>query len=118
MAARWPRTRTIGGAPAVMCRSDARRGTTSISRSAKSKFIACAIGRGTPDLEPPRTESSGRLGARRGDARDLGDRGAALADLLQAVGAQPAHALLDRDVGDAVRRRALDRQRPDLLGHR
>src|SRR6476661_7935960 len=42
-AERRPRTRTVGWAPADRCRSDARRETTSISRSAKSMSIVRPI---------------------------------------------------------------------------
>src|SRR4051794_7744892 len=103
-----------------MCRSEARRATTSMRGSAKSKFTALRIGRSATLLEAWRTDvrtSSVRLAARRGHAVDLGDRGAALPDLLQAVLVQAAHPLAHGDFGDAIGRRALDGERADLLGH-
>src|SRR4051812_44145468 len=103
-----------------MWRSEARRATTSMRRSAKSKFIALRIGRSATLLEARRTDvrtSSARLRARRGHAVDLGDRGAALPDLLEAVLVQAAHPLAHGDLGDAVGRGALDGQRTYLLGH-
>src|SRR3954465_1573987 len=59
-----------------------------------------------------------KLSPGRRDARDLGDRRDAVAHLVEAVVAQAAHAVAHRDRGDAVGRRALDRERADLLGDR
>src|SRR5918992_1673992 len=52
---------------------------------------------------------------RAGDARDLGDRGEAAADLLEPVLAQPHHALVDRRVGDRLGGLAGDGERADRL---
>src|SRR6478735_7642812 len=68
------------------------------------------------DPQSPATRYAARLAARGRHAVDLGDRGPALPDLLQAVVAQAAHALAHGDFGDPIRRRALDGERPDLLG--
>src|SRR5690242_13523027 len=64
------------------------------------------------------TDGRSALGAPQALARgrhagDLGDRGQALADLLEAVVAQAAHARRHRDLRDAVGARPLDRQRAD-----
>src|SRR6478609_2307152 len=65
--------------------------------------------------ETTASDATGPL-ARGGDASDLCDRRAALADLLEAVVAQAAHAAAHRDLGDPVGAGALDGQRADLLG--
>src|SRR5918997_5758888 len=53
--------------------------------------------------------------ARSGHAGDLGDRGEAATDLLQAVLAQAHHAFVDRDPRDLVGRRAGDGEGPDVI---
>src|SRR4029453_19519395 len=90
----------LGAAPAVMCRSDALRETTSIRMSAKSKSMVSSVSvREAPTLRP-----DGRLdaGSAADDARDLGDRSAALADLLQPVVAQAAHPVAHRQLRDVL----------------
>src|SRR5947207_13288728 len=111
-----------------MWRSEARRDTTSISRSAKSMSIALPIdapagavaavraaldkgSRAQPAFPgPPRTSAAAD------DAGDLGDRGAALFDLLEAVVGQAPHPLPNGHVSDLLRGTALERHRLDLLG--
>src|SRR3954470_2228642 len=111
-----PRTRNIGGEPAVMCRSEDLCATTWGRISEKSKFMATrCIGIRSVGLKPspqearfraargdPRSARAGdaeRRGAayarsaRAGDAGDLGDRRQPAADLLEAVLAEPHHAL-------------------------
>src|SRR5215218_7171880 len=107
-----PRTRSIGGAPAVMWRSDAFLLTTSRRISEKSMFMPIDVSalRG-------RTCSPVWALARARDAGDLGDRGEAAADLLQPVLAQPHHALVDRRVGDRLRGLAGHGERADRLRH-
>src|SRR4051812_42250703 len=107
-ATRRPRTRIIGGEPAVRCRSDARRSSTSSSRSAKSNLTVVPIGAWCGFLD-----SRDRAATR--DARNLGDRRTALLDLLEAVLAQPAHAVAHRDLRDLVGRGPRDRQIADLV---
>src|SRR5689334_19666873 len=107
-ATRRPRTRIIGWEPAVRWRSDARRSRTSSSRSAKSNLTIGPIGSKLWVLD-----SRERSAAR--DARDLGDRGASELDLLQAVLAQAAHSVANRDLRDLVRRGARDGQLADLV---
>src|SRR5207302_11283461 len=51
-----------------------------------------------------------------GDAGDLGHRGHTGLDLLEAVLAQTAHPLLDRNRCDLLRGRPLERQRANLIG--
>ncbi len=58
---------------------------------------------------PVRTDSAGA-----DDPRDLGDRGASLADLLQTVVAQPAHPLADGQIADLLGGAAFERERVDL----
>src|SRR3954471_8470760 len=89
-----PRTRIVGGAPAVMWRSEALCSTTLSRMSAKSKFMPPRSSAGVPP-------ACSRL-ARAGGAGDLGDRGQAAADLLEAVLAQAHHALVDGRVGDRL----------------
>src|SRR3954447_3638471 len=88
-----PCSRTIGGAPAVRCRSDASRSITSRRTSAKSKSIGCPY----------------RQWERSRDPCDLGHGRDAALDLLEAVVAQRAHALIESDSPDVIGRRAVDR---------
>src|SRR3954452_19894072 len=90
-----PRTRIIGGAPAVMWRSDALRRTTSRRISEKSKVMAAIPSSAS-------TDGFVRDSASARDAGDLGDRGEPAADLLQPVLAQAHHALVDGRVGDRL----------------
>src|SRR3954471_7760551 len=87
-----PCSRTIGGAPAVRCRSDASRSITSRRTSAKSKSIGC----------PYRQWEQSR------DPCDLGHGRDAVLDLLEAVVAQRAHALVERHSTHLIGRGALD----------
>src|SRR3954447_18333377 len=104
----------LGAAPAVMCRSDALRETTSIRMSAKSNSMVSWVSvRGAPTLRP---DGRSGAGAAAHDARDLGDRGAALADLLEPVVAQPAHPVAHRQPRDLVGGGALDDEAADLVG--
>src|SRR5947209_17170072 len=102
--------RIVGWAPTVMCRSEARRSTTSVSSAAKSMFIAWRIGRRAGPFAIVRSRLDERSTPSGGahDARDLGDRGAPVLDLLQAVLAQRAHPLLDGELADLVGRPALE----------
>src|SRR5262245_40469635 len=101
--------RTVGLAPAALCRSEAWRARTYISRSAKSKFtIRASVAApccSTPADRRPSPSASGSSPAAR-HARDLGDRGTAVLHLVQAVVAQSPHAVADRDLGDLVGRGA------------
>src|ERR1700737_1570070 len=112
--------RTVGCAPADRCRSEARRETTSINRSAKSMDIGVPIGSvraGTRQMSPPWTTVRSRVGARscRSDhPRALCDRGPPQLGLLEAVPLEPPHALGDGDLQDLVRGPALDRELADL----
>src|SRR3954451_9693303 len=132
MGTSWPRLRSIGGEPEVRWRSDAFCLTTSIRMSEKSKFMGDrCIGRARGDLKggSPATEdaaaapaSTGCGDARRGcalaracDAGDLGDRGQAAADLLEAVLAEAHHALVHGGVRDVLGRLAGDRHAADRL---
>src|SRR3954447_16299200 len=88
-----PCSRTIGGAPAVRCRSDALRSMTSRRTSAKSKSI------GVPY----------RQGERSRDPCDLGHGRDPVLDLLEAVIAKGAHSLVERHPSHLIGRGALDR---------
>src|SRR4051794_11239985 len=107
-----PRTRMVGGAPEVMWRSEALCSTTLSRMSAKSKFM-------------PRLASASRRRrlsgvcalAGAGDARDLGDRRQAAADLLETVLAQAHHAFVHGGVHDRLRGFAGDGERTDRLAH-
>src|ERR1700709_666180 len=103
-----PRTRTVGGAPEVMWRSEALCSTTLSRMSAKSKFMP-------PHSSASRPRCLSGVGAlaRAGDAGDLGDRRQPAADLLEAVLAQTHHALVHRGVGDRLRGLAGGGQRAD-----
>src|SRR5688572_6127115 len=103
---RPPRTRSIGGAPAVIWRSDALFLTTARRISAKSRLTSLYIGSERRHLKGL---------ARAGDASDLGDRGEPAAHLLEPVLAQPHHALVDRRVGDRLRGLACHRQGADRV---
>src|SRR5919197_4833775 len=81
-----PCSRTMGGAPAVRCRSDAFLSITSSSTSAKSKSIGC----------PYRQRGRSR------DPCDLGHGREPVLDLLEAVVAQGAHALVEGDSADVI----------------
>src|SRR3954464_15871908 len=107
---REPRTRSVGGAPEVMWRSEALCSTTLSKMSAKSKFMPTEASA----LRPRRLSGVGAL-AGAGDASDLGDRRQAAADLLQAVLAQAHHALVHRGVHDRLGRLAGDRERADRV---
>src|SRR5919197_190675 len=109
---RDPRTRTVGGAPEVMWRSEALCSTTLSRMSAKSKFMPPHS-----SAARPRCLSGAQALARARDAGDLGDRGQAAADLLQPVLAQPHHSLVDRRVGDRLGGLARDGKRADRVGH-
>src|SRR3954463_9560437 len=88
-----PCSRTMGGAPAVRCRSDALRSITSRRTSAKSKSIGC----------PYRQRERSR------DPCDLGHGRDPVLDLLEAVVAEGAHPLVERDSSHLIGRSALDR---------
>src|SRR3954462_7030072 len=106
-----PRTRTVGGAPEVMWRSEALCSTTLSRMSAKSKFMPPGSSAGGPHV------CSGVSALpRAGDAGDLSDRGQAAADLLEPVLAQAHHALVDGRVGDRLRRLARHGERADGVG--
>src|ERR1044072_8097895 len=92
-----PRTRMVGGAPEVMWRSEALCSTTLSKMSAKSKFMP-------PDASAPWWPGLSGVVALpgAGDACDLGDRGQAAADLLEAVLAQAHHALVHGGVHDRL----------------
>src|SRR3954454_6923677 len=105
-----PRTRTVGGAPEVMWRSEALCSTTLSRMSAKSKFMPPGSSAGGPHV------CSGVSALpRAGDAGDLGDRGQAAADLLEPVLAQAHHALVDGRVGDRLGRLAGHGERADRV---
>src|SRR5271165_6821462 len=113
-----PRTRTVGWAPELRCRSDARRCTTSISRSAKSMSMGWPIGpRGLPGDSPVAGWTKVGASGRADDAGDLGDRGPALPDLLQPVVAKAGHPLLHGNHPDRLRWLPFERHRLDLRGH-
>src|SRR5690348_4056666 len=84
-----PRTRMVGGAPEVMWRSEALCSTTLSRMSAKSKFMPPQA---SAHRMPRLSRAFALAGA--GDARDLGDRRQAAADLLEPVLAQTHHALV------------------------
>src|SRR3954462_14995628 len=92
-----PRTRMVGGAPEVMWRSEALCSTTLSRMSAKSKFMPPGA---SASWRPPLSGGQALAGA--GDARDLGDRREAAADLLEAVLAQAHHALVHGGVHDRL----------------
>src|SRR5205807_8868308 len=119
---RRPRPRTLGCAPALRCRSGARRVTTSIRRSAKSMSIWPPI---DPEMRARRicatrldedTSAAADESCRADDAQDLGDRGDPLAHLLETVVAQPAHALAHGDLADLLGAAPLEREGLNL-GH-
>src|ERR1700730_6944546 len=92
-----------------MCRSEARRETTSISRSAKSMSIAAPIGPAGArfatagcGLDENSSPVRGCRLAGADHAGDLSDRGAALLDLLEPVIAQPRHPLANRHLLDLL----------------
>src|SRR3954468_19252292 len=107
-----PRTRTVGGAPEVMWRSEALCSTTLSRMSAKSKFMPP----GASALQPRRLSGAAAL-AGASDACDLGDRGQPAPDLLEAVLAQAHHALVHGGVHDALGGLAGDGERTDRLAH-
>src|SRR3954465_3048858 len=88
-----PCSRTIGGAPAVRWRSEALRSITSRRTSAKSKSI------GSPYRQWERSR----------DPCDLSHGRDAVLDLLEAVVAQRAHALIESDSAHVIGRRPFDR---------
>src|SRR5919106_1303425 len=90
--------------------------------------VSVGVSAGTPSIgtSEPRIRSIGgepavtwrsdaHTSARAGDARDLGDRGEAAADLLEPVLAQAHHALVDRRMGDRLGGLAGDGERADRL---
>src|SRR3954462_12500666 len=116
-----------------MWRSDARRATTSSSRSARSNSIVRGNRPPSARIEPiaPAGTNRGRLthpfcaaergrgaalAAGAGDAGDFGHGGHAEAHLLHAVVAQAPHALTSRHLGDLVSRGARDGQPAHFLG--
>src|SRR4051794_33403690 len=109
-----PRVRIAGCAPAARWRSEARRATTSSSRSAKSN---CMVSGGLLEGSRSLWGVIGSFGGSR-DSRDLGDGRQAEPDLLEAVVSEAPHALAARDLADLIGRSALEDERADLLAER
>src|SRR5947209_19487201 len=109
--------RSIGAAPAVMWRSDARRSMTSSRTSAKSRFIRGPYRQVGPfPLRPPGGLDQRSAGA--GDPRYLGHRREAALDLLEPILAQAPHALTHGHGGDLFSRGTLQGERADFIRHR
>src|SRR5215207_9168711 len=109
-----PRVRIAGCAPAARWRSEARRATTSSSRSAKSKFMVSGV---SSEVWSSLCGVIGRSGGSR-DPGDLSDGREAEADLLQPVVPEASHALAGRDLRDLIGRSALEHEGADLLAQR